>query len=303
MKIAFYDLLEWEKNYLISRSEKFDYPEDLSGGPYEIVSTFISTPIDCCFLEKFPHLKLIQTRSTGFDHIDLAACKELGIAVSNLPQYAQNTVAEFTFALILNLSRKINYNTQAVINQQATSVENLEGFDLYGKTIGIIGTGAIGSRVAQIAQGFNMRVLAYDTKQTEPLTYTSLETLLIESDVITLHLPYTSETHHIINKQTLSLIKSDAILINTARGGLIDQHALLEALNNKQLAGAGLDVLEDEADILSPINQELINHPAATVTSHNAYNSREARIRMLEETLKTVDNFKKGIHIHPVKNS
>jgi D-lactate dehydrogenase len=261
-------------------------------------------------------LKLITTRSTGFDHIDLEKCKKQGITVCNVPSYGENTVAEHTFALILSLSRNM---CKACIRrfEQNFSIEGLEGFDLKGKTIGVIGTGQIGLHVIRIAKGFGMNVLAYDVRQNKLLSevlgfeYVALEDLLARSDVITLHVPYMKATHHLMNKDTFKLVKKGAILINTARGSIVDTEALIEALDNKILAGAGLDVFEGEEVIkeekqllYDPKNLEVLNSLVkdhillskdnVVFTPHIAFYSKEALERILETTVENIVAFVSG---------
>lgn len=284
----------------------------------EAVSVFINNKIDRQILDKLPNLKFIATRSTGFDHIDLAECRQRGIIVVNVPDYGQNTVAEFTFALILALSRKV-YLAYEQVRELNFDTKRLGGFDLRGKTLGIIGLGHIGQYVAKIANGFEMKVVAYtrrpDSQVAKKLNVNllrSLKGLLRQSDIITLHLPYNPQTHHLINKENIRFIKQGALLINTARGGLIDTEALLKALNKKILAGAALDVLEEEGlmgdeDKLffnrqqTPFkfktvaeNYYLIERDDVIVTPHIAFKTTEAIERILKTTLANIEMFYKG---------
>jgi D-lactate dehydrogenase len=225
-------------------------------------------------------------------------------------------VAEHTFALILSLSRNI-CKTCIRRFEQDFSIEGLEGFDLKGKTIGVVGTGQIGLHVIRIAKGFGMNVVAYDVRQNKLLSevlgfeYVSLEGLLASSDVITLHVPYIKATHHLMNKDTFKLVKKGAILINTARGSIVDTEALIEALDNKILAGAGLDVFEGEEVIkeekqllYEPKNLEvlaslvkdhiLLSKDNVVFTPHIAFYSKEALERILETTVENVVAFVSG---------
>jgi D-lactate dehydrogenase len=258
-------------------------------------------------------LKLVATRSTGFDHIDLEACKENKIIVSNVPSYGENTVAEHTFALILSLSRNI-YKAYTRSLRYDFTIEGLKGFDLKDKTLGVIGAGRIGLHVIRIAKGFGMNVLAYDVNQNDLLAevlgfeYVSLEELLSKSDVITLHVPYNKFTHHLINKDRVKLIKKGAILINTSRGAVVDTEALIEALNKGILAGAGLDVLEGEElikeekqllydqkklEVLSNLvrGHILLSKENVVFTPHIAFYSQEALERILEITVQNILTF------------
>jgi len=268
----------------------------------EIISVFVNSIVDKKVLSYLPRLRFVATNSTGFDHIDLAECKRKKIKVSNVPFYGENTVAEHTFALILALSRKM---VRAVNRTKRGSLARvgLRGFDLKGKTLGVIGTGHIGQHVIRMAHGFEMKMLTFDIKKDHtledhyPLKYVSMEKLLCESDIVSLHAPYNQATHHLINKNNLKLFKKSALLINTARGGLIDSKALLSALQRGQIAGAGLDVLEEEGAIsedslaakdidrkeLQAIlaGHRLMSLDNVIVTPHNAFNSEEAVNRII----------------------
>ena len=260
MKIAFFEIKDWEKNYLRKRLKNHSivfFKESLSlknvqnVKDFDIVSVFIYSKIGREIIQKLPRLRLIVTRSTGFDHIGLRECKKRKITVCNVPFYGENTVAEHTFALILSLSRNI-HKSYLRTTREDYSIEGLKGFDLKGKTLGVVGAGHIGLNVVKIAKGFGMRVLVYDINENQFLAeilgfdYVPLKELLKKSDIISLHVPYNKNTHHLINKKTIKLIKRGAFLINTARGGVVDTEALIEALDKKILAGVGLDVLEGE---------------------------------------------------------
>ena len=259
-------------------------------------------------------LKYITTRSTGFDHIDLKTCKRKNILVSNVPTYGENTVAEHTFALILALSRKIHLSWERT-QKGDFSLDNLRGFDLKGKTLGVVGTGNIGRRVIRIAQGFEMNILAFDIKPNQKFAkkigfkYVPLGYLFKNSDIITLHAPYNKTTHHLINLKALRLFKKKCYLINTARGGLCDTTALLRGLKQKIFAGLGLDVLEEEyfireerellntafkktCDLKTVLeNHVLINQPNVIITPHNAFNSQAALTRILDTTIENIKAF------------
>jgi D-lactate dehydrogenase len=259
LRIAFFEVKDWEEEYLKRQlnenllefsSEKLN-PENLDQiKDLEAISVFIYSRIDEQVLTKLPNLKLITTRSTGFDHIDIEICKKMGITVCNVPSYGESTVAEHTFALILSISRHLCATCPRLGHN--FSMESLMGFDLKGKTMGVIGAGQIGLHVIRIAKGFGMNVLAYDTRPSKILSevlgfeYASLNELLSGSDVITLHVPYNDHTHHLMDRDKFKIVKKGAILINTARGSIVDTEALIEALENKVLSGAGLDVIEGE---------------------------------------------------------
>ncbi|MBI3337149.1 MAG: hydroxyacid dehydrogenase [Candidatus Staskawiczbacteria bacterium] len=335
MKIAFFETESWEKDYLESKLNGFDLvffeekinPDNLEKiSDVNVLSPFLYSTIDKKIIDSLKYLKYIATRSTGFDHIDLEVCRKNNILVSNVPTYGVNTVAEYTFALILTLSRKIYHSLQKT-KIGDFSLDGLMGFDLNGKTLGVVGTGNIGSRVIRIAKGFGMQVLAYDIKKDQKLAqkmgfkYVTMDSLFKNSDIITLHLPYNKLTHHLINEKTLKLFKKGCYLINTSRGGICDTNALLQGLKDEIFAGLGLDVLEEEHSIreerellssdfkknydLKIIlqNNILINQPNVIITPHNAFNSKEALIRILDTTIKNIKSFSKNKLINSVKNN
>lgn len=291
----------------------------------DLVSVFVGSQVQVDELDLMPNLKFIATRSAGFDHIDIKACQERGVIVSNVPTYGDNTVAEHAFALILALSRKI-FQSYERTEKMDFDREGLEGFDLKGKTLGVIGCGAIGKHAIKIGRGFDMSVLIYDVKPDEAYAASmgarfaaSLDELLQQSDVITIHVPYIpTKTHHLINKENVKLIKPGAILVNTARGGVVDTEALLWALQKKILSGAGLDVLEEENDTYEDVallsegfSQDyniatlLRNHILAArddviITPHNAFNSREAKHNILMTTIENTQAFIDGTPVHVV---
>ncbi len=284
----------------------------------EIVSFFVDSQVTPEVLKELPNLKMIAVRSTGVDHVDLAACQERNIVVTNVPLYGENTVAEHAFALILALSRKIfqSYERTERMNFDRTG---LQGFDLFGKTLGVVGTGHIGRHVIRIGRGLSMHVIAYDPKPDQNLAaelgfsyVDTLDALLEKSDVITLHAPYLRATHHLINAENVRKIKRGAILVNTARGALVDTAALLWALEERILEGAGLDVLEEENDTYEEIrllskefprnkdiatilrNHILVAREDVIITPHNGFNSVEAVQRIFDTTMNNVRSFLEG---------
>ncbi len=278
----------------------------------EIIVVFVNTCVDKNFLNKLPKLKFIAASCTGFDHIDLEECKKRGIKVSNVPEYGTNTVAEHTFALMLNISRNI-YPSIERTKKCDFHLKELRGFDLKGKTLGVIGTGKIGKYVIRIAKGFEMNIIAYDlypdknyAKQMNYSYVKNLKDLLKQSDIITLHAPLNKQTTHLLNKENMKCIKKGAILINTARGGLIDTHALDRALHKKILSAVGLDVLEEEQTLKEEkellTNPEkfhvvkcewhlLLQHKNVFITPHNAFNSEESVQRIMQTTVENIDGF------------
>ncbi|MFQ5696590.1 MAG: NAD(P)-dependent oxidoreductase, partial [Terriglobia bacterium] len=251
MKIAFFELKEWEKDYLASRlgeaelcfsADRLDDTHLPKLTDADCVSVFVHSRLSRTVLEKMSRLKLLATRSTGYDHIDAAYCRERGIGVANVPSYGEYTVAEHTFALILSLSRNVHKSYRHAVEGRM-DLAALTGFDLKDKTLGVIGAGRIGLHVIKIARGFGMRVLAFDVRQDGFLAellhfdYVPLDRLLAESDIITLHAPSTPQTHHLLNRERLGQTKPGALLINTSRGGLVDTDALIKALDTGQLGG------------------------------------------------------------------
>ncbi|MBI2459025.1 MAG: hydroxyacid dehydrogenase [Parcubacteria group bacterium] len=320
MKIAIFETKPWEKKFfnkalkgqaLAFVKEPISPANCQLAKDCEIISTFISSKVNNEILNKLPKLKMIATRSTGFDHIDLKACKNKNIAVCNVPFYGENTVAEHAFALILTLSRNI-HKAYLRTTRGDYSVEGLKGFDLRGKTLGVIGAGHIGLHLVKMGRGFDMKVLAFDNCKNYfqadflGFKYVSLAELLKNSDIISLHVPDNQATHHLINKNNIKLIKKGAILINTARGGVVETEALIEALDKKILAGAGLDVLEGEnlvmeekqlafdkktAEEMLALAKDhiLFSRDNVIFTPHIAFYSEEAIRRIMEVT---ADNIK-----------
>lgn len=321
-KIAIFETKPWEKkffnkalkgNNLLFIKEPISLANCRLAEGREIISTFIASKINGEILNKLPSLKMIATRSTGFDHIDIKACASKNVAVCNVPFYGENTVAEHAFALILTLSRNIHKAYLRTTRGDYT-VEGLKGFDLRGKTLGVIGAGHIGLHLIKMARGFDMKVLAFDANRHDfqadvlGFKYVSLDELLKNSDIISLHVPDNPATHHLINKNSIKLIKKGAILINTARGGVVETGALIEALDKKILAGAGLDVLEGEnlvmeekqlafdkktADEMLVLAKDhiLFSRDNVIFTPHIAFYSEEAIKRIMEVTADNINYF------------
>lgn len=291
----------------------------------ELVSVFVRSRLHKGDLDRFPALRAVCTRSTGYDHIELSEANRRAIVVSNVPAYGENTVAEHTFALILALSRNLR---RAYIQARQGRIDSteLQGFDLEGKTLGVIGAGRIGLHAIKIAKGFGMRVLAYDIRHDQFLAellgfrYAELDEVFRESHVISLHAPYSAHTHHIIDRTALKKIRKGAILINTARGELVDTEALVWALDEGIIAGAGLDVLEGEGlmgeedlelltrttgrdHLLTLVtNHLLLNRENVIITPHIAFNSAEAVGRIRAETTENVMSFISGRPRNVVNN-
>jgi len=326
ISIAFFEITAKEKNYLKKKFDKnfelrfFNIPLNEENSELiknaNIISPFIYSNINSKVLLKAKKLKLIATRSTGFNHIDIKTAKEKNISVCNVPYYGENTVAEHTFALILTLSRNLHKAYLRTIRNDF-SLDGLQGFDLRDKTLGIIGAGSIGMHVIKMAKGFGMKILAYDTKPNHTLgelmdfDYVSLNELLEQSDIITLHCPYNEKTHHLLNMNNIKHVKKGALFINTARSGLIEPKALYYAIEKGIFGGAGLDVFEGE-ELVKEENQMLtknvsIEHLEAIlkrnillkrenviITPHMAFDSVEAIERIMDTTVENIKCFLDG---------
>lgn len=324
MKIAFFDLEQWEIDYFKERIRGHEvkyFKEGMKNVPLEqfedvdIIGVFVFSPITKEVLEALPNLKFVVTLSTGFDHIDLEACSERGIKVCNVPSYGENTVAEHAFGLILNLSRNIHKAYVRTLRDKFF-FDGLIGFDLKDKSLGVIGAGKIGRNLIRMAKGFNMNVVAYDPFPNYELSssmgfsYVSMDDLLASSDVISIHVPLNRDTFHLINKKAIDKMKQGVLIINTARGSIIDTHALIEGLESGKIGGAGLDVLEgellikDEKEMIHSLsnlpreqmrllleNHALMKMPNVIVTPHLAFYSKEGLIRILNTTLDNLFDF------------
>ncbi len=323
MKISIFEVEKWEEDFLkksLRSSDEllfFNHPLTLSDidsiRETDAIIIFIYSSITKEILDALPNLKFIATMSTGFDHIDLSVCKEKNILVSNVSGYGEITVAEHTFSLLLALSHRLIESYERV-KEGYFSPEGLTGFDLSGKTLGVVGVGSIGTHVIEIAHGFNMNVLGYKRSPDPELEkrfnfkIVDLPTLYAKSDIISLHVPYTKETHHMINDDALSQMKDKVVLINTARGPLIDTTAVLKYLDNGKLRGVGLDVCENEPmlreekqilskefnkeDLLCMLEEKmLLNYKNVIITPHNAFNSKEALELILQTTVDNISGF------------
>ncbi len=283
----------------------------------EVISVFVRSWVPAAVLDQLPDVKLIATRSVGFDHIDMEKAKARGIHVNNVQTYASHPVAEFTYALMLAVIRKIYPGYNQLREGTDFDQRGLSGFNLYGKTLGVIGTGRIGKNVALIAKGFSMKVLAFDAFPDEKfaaeagLTYLPLNDVLAQSDIVTVHVPYSKETHHLINAEAFGHMKKGVVFINDARGEIVDTHALVAALRDGTVWGAGLDVLEAErhlreevADIaekkegidysLLTANHILIDMPNVVITPHIAFETAEALQEIDRVTAETISNYIAG---------
>ena len=329
-KILFFDTKDYEEkffteninknNTLIFKNESLDEnsiltKDDLS---CEVLSIFTGSRVTSNVLKKFENLKIILTRSVGYSHIDTDYCKENNIVIANTPHYGDYTVSEFSFGILLNLLRKISFAEDML--KRGEMYPQTFGTELFGKTIGIVGTGSIGEKSVKIAHGFSMNILCNDLSHNQKLidtygvSFVDIDTLCKFADIIMLHAPLTPKTYHLINKEKIALMKDSAVIINTARGELIETEALFDALLQKKISGAALDVLEFEETIsnkrpcdklnlktlrTSLINTKLMNLDNTLITPHIAYDTKEAINRILEITLK---NFVEFINRKEIEN-
>jgi D-lactate dehydrogenase len=283
----------------------------------DVVSTFIYSDLGLNIIEQLPRLKLIATRSTGYEHIDVEECRRRGVAVCNVPTYGANTVAEHIFALLLAISHRM---PEAIERAQRGhfSPLGLQGFDLAGKVLGVVGTGSIGRHVIKIAKGFEMEVAAFDVRPDAMLAdtlgfhYVSFDELLARADIISLHVPSVPETHHLLNADAFARMKTGVVVLNTSRGDLIETGALIQALTSGKVAAAGLDVLPDEpmireeAELIHSIfNKEhdlrnlvathvLLRMRNVIITPHSAFNTREAVGRIVDTSAADIAAFLAG---------
>ena len=314
MKILFYDTKKYDRDSFEKVVTDFpeteiDYLEaDLSvqtarlAKGYDAVCAFVSSDVSEKVLQILGQrgVKLVLMRCAGFNNVDLAAADANGITVLRVPGYSPEAVAEHAMALLLTLNRKTHkaYNRTREFN---FSLNGLTGVDLYGKTVGVVGTGRIGRMFIDICRGFGMKVIAYDMYPVEGIDYVDLDTLFRESDFISLHCPLTDDTHHMVDEKRFAIMKDSAILINTSRGALVDSVALVEALWNKQLRAVGLDVYEEEANYFfedcsgeivdDATLQLLVSMPNVLLTSHQAFLTEEALSNIAETTLNNVKEF------------
>lgn len=314
-KVAFFDIKPYDrtwfdalgKNYEITYfEEKLNHHTAKFTDGFDAVCAFVNDRVNALAIERLYNngVQLIAMRCAGYSNVDVkAAFQKLHIV--RVPAYSPHAVAEHTMGLLLTLNRRLHkaYNRTREFN---FSIVGLTGTDLYGKTVGVIGTGKIGRTFIDICRGFGMRVLAYDKfpAKDSGLDYVELDTLLRESDVISLHCPLTPDTRHILNRDAFSKMKKGVFILNTSRGALIDSEALLDALNSRTVGGAGLDVYEEEANLFYEDRSDTIIHddtlallvsrPNVILTAHQAFLTEEALHNIAEETIKNLDAFFSG---------
>lgn len=327
MRVVLFEAEDWEEKACAKLMRRHDVrcttaPLNITTvGEFEdaeVISPFVASRLDSGIIDRLPDLKLIATRSAGYDHIDLAACRERSIAVANVPDYGDATVAEHAFALLLALARNI-VESVALTRRGGFSMAGMRGLELRDKVIAVVGTGRIGRRTIEIAHGFGMKVLAFDQVEDAAaatrlgFTYGALDQVLAQADVVTLHVPSSPDTVGMIGERQFDVMKDGAILINTARGNVVDTEALVRALASGKLRAAGLDVLpqepliREEAEIFRQnmavdtvdlkalvANHVLLRFPNVLVTPHNAYNTDAALRRIIDTTLANIAGFAAG---------
>lgn len=284
---------------------------------YDVVCAFVNDQLGRDVLEILSSkgTKLIALRCAGFNHVDLEAAHDLGIVVARVPAYSPEAVAEHTAALILSLNRKI-HKAYARVREGNFALEGLLGFDLHGRTVGLVGTGKIGLSVARIMRGFNCQIIAVDPEHNPELSelggrYVDMTELLASSDIISLHCPLTPATHHLIDIKAIAQMKQGVMLINTSRGAVVDTKALITGLKTGKIGHIGLDVYEEESDLFfenlsdkmiqDDVFARLLTFPNVIITGHQAFFTREAMTAIAKTTIDNISSFEKtGAATYPV---
>jgi D-lactate dehydrogenase len=322
MKVAFFSTKPYDHQFFEAANQAYGHElvffeprltvetSPLAAG-FPAICAFVNDELDVSVLAAVAKqgTRLIALRSAGFNHVDLAAAKNLRLTVLRVPAYSPYAVAEHTVALMLSLNRKV-YRAYNRTREGNFALEGLLGFDMHGLTVGIIGTGKIGQIVAKIMGGFGCQLLAYDLYPSAEakalgVQYSTLPELFSQADIITLHCPLTPENYHLINANTLSQMKPGVMLINTSRGALIDTLAVIEALKSGHIGYLGLDVYEEESDLFfedlsgrvlkDDVFARLLTFPNVIITGHQAFFTRNALERIAEVTLTNISHFEQGI--------
>ncbi|OGW72565.1 MAG: hydroxyacid dehydrogenase [Omnitrophica bacterium GWA2_52_12] len=321
MQVAVFNTKPYDREFLTAANKRFGHtlvffeshltPETckLAYG-FEVLCVFVNDVLNRQILSALAEhgTRLVALRCAGFNNVDLAACRDLGITVARVPAYSPHGVAEHAVMLMLALNRKICRAHQRV-HDGNFSLEGLLGFEMHAQTVGVLGTGQIGANLVQIMKGFGANVLCYDVIK-NPLCeslggrYVPLQEIFAQSDILTLHLPLTPETHHLINADALHTMKDGVMLINTSRGGLIDTRAVIGGLKSGKIGYLGLDVYEEEQDLFfedlsGQVLQDdtfarLLTFPNVLITGHQAFFTSNALSNIAETTLKNIENFKHG---------
>ena len=321
-RIAVFDSKPYDRFFFDEENRKYGYDityfeaklrprtVNVTAG-FDAVCAFVNDELDAEVMEQLGKngVRLVAMRCAGYNNVNLKAACEHGIPVVRVPQYSPYAVAEYALALLMTLNRKVHraYNR---VREGTFSINGLMGFDLRGKTMGVVGTGKIGRTFIGLLRGFRMRVLAFDpypnpdAARELDFEYVPLKTLFRESDIISLHCPLTPENTHMVNAGTIAMMKKGIVLINTSRGRLIDSAALVNGLKSGQIGGAGLDVYEEETDyffedrsdraVLDDILARLMTFPNVIVSSHQAFFTAEAERNIAETTMKSIDDFAIG---------
>lgn len=321
MKVAVYDTHHFERDYLLAANNEHHDLHLLEVGlnlrtaefayGCEAIAVFGNDDASAPVIERLASIgvKFIATRSAGYNHIDCASARQHGIKVARVPAYSPYSVAEHAVALMLALNRKL-IRAHNRVREMNFSLDGLTGFDMHGKTMGIIGVGKIGAAVARIAHGFGCSVIGYDPAPDTalaaeiPLRYADITTLCRESDIITLHAPLLPETRYIINPETISQMKRGVMLINTSRGGLVDTRAVIKALKSGHIGYLGLDVYEEEQGLFfhdtsdmilqDDVIARLMTFPNVLITSHQAFLTETALHNIAETTIENLTAFEEG---------
>ena len=321
MKVAVFSTKAYDRRFLEAANDSYEHelvffephlsPETISlAKGFAAVCVFVNDQLDASMVATLGQLgtRLIALRCAGFNNVDLAATREHGITVVRVPAYSPHAVAEHTVALLLCLNRKI-HRAYARVRDGNFTLDGLLGYDLYGRTVGVVGTGKIGAEVTKIMSGFGCRVWAHDRAPNPEceaigVRYTSIEQLLTGSDIVTLHCPLTPETYHLIDVKAVEQMKSGVTLINTSRGALVDAQAVIEGLKSGKIGYLGLDVYEEEADLFfedlsnevikDDIFARLLTFPNVIVTSHQAFFTSNALENIAETTLGNIAMFEQS---------
>lgn len=320
MKILFYDATNYDKESF--DKELKNYPEievtyqeiDISlktvslAKGYDAICAFVNSDLSAPVIDKLNEIgiKLILLRCAGFNNVALDKTKEYGMTVLRVPGYSPEAVAEHAMTLALAVNRHL-HKSYIKVRENNFSLVGLTGINFYQKTAGIIGTGKIGAAMCRICKGFGMRVIAYDmypNKDLDFVEYMSLEDVLKQSDLLSLHCPLTEETHHLINKDTIAMMKDDVVFVNTSRGALVNTEDLIQGIRSNKFFGVGLDVYEEEGrnvfenredELLeSSITARLLSFPNVIVTSHQGFLTHEALAAISQTTLQNALDFEKG---------
>lgn len=321
MRIAFFSVHAFEAPFLLDASTPFAFKLVFFETPlnnktvnmvegFEMISCFVSDHLDATVLEKCAQagVKFIALRSAGFNNVDVKTAKRLNIKIARVPAYSPYAVAEYALGMILALNRKI-YRAYNRVRENNFSLEGLLGFDIHGKTVGIIGTGKIGAIFTKLLHGFGVKLLGYDIAPNDEclsygMTYTSLAELYAQSDIISLHCPLNPETFHMINQSALEKMKDGVMIINTGRGALLDTKAVIAALKNGKIGSLGIDVYEEEENLffqdlsLTIIQDDqfarLQTFNNVLITGHQAFFTREALVNIAETTLQNIKDYTCG---------